>query len=166
MTHHRILAPADYRKMPWKNGGGQTFEIAVDPPGADLATFAWRVSVAAIERDGPFSSFPGVDRTLVLLDGSGMRLSGEGQAVELRAPYEPVTFSGEATLDCSLAEGPTRDFNLMIRRALASGEVRGRARRERGDRAGGGVCLLRRHRALPSASSRATRRSRWRPSTR
>jgi environmental stress-induced protein Ves len=123
MTHHRILAPADYRKMPWKNGGGQTWEIAVDPPGADLATFAWRVSVAAVDRDGPFSSFPGVDRTFVLLEGGGMRLSGEGQAVELRAPYEPVTFSGEAALECSLAEGPTRDFNLMIRRALASGVV-------------------------------------------
>lgn len=120
MSHHRVLAPADYRKMPWKNGGGQTWEIAVDPPGADLTTFAWRVSVAAIERDGPFSSFPGVDRTLVLLEGAGIRLHGAGEAVDLRTLYEPVTFSGEAALECSLADGPTRDFNLMVRRALAS----------------------------------------------
>jgi environmental stress-induced protein Ves len=123
MSHHRVLAPADYRKMPWKNGGGRTFEIAVDPPDADLSAFAWRVSVAEIDRDGPFSSFPGVDRTLVLLSGRGMRLSGAGEPVDLHAAFEPVTFAGEAALDCSLADGPTRDFNLMVRRALASGEV-------------------------------------------
>jgi len=123
MSHHRLLAPADYRKMPWKNGGGRTFEIAVGPPDADLNAFAWRVSVAEIERDGPFSSFPGVDRTLVLLSGHGMRLSGTGDAVDLRAMFEPVTFAGEAALECALADGPTRDFNLMVRRSLASGEV-------------------------------------------
>jgi len=121
---HRVLAPADYRRMPWKNGGGHTLEIAVEPPGADLAHFAWRVSIAAIERDGPFSSFPGVDRTLVLLAGNGMRLSGDGSTVELRTAYEPVTFAGEAALDCALADGPTRDFNFMVRRALASGSMR------------------------------------------
>jgi len=120
---HRVLAPGDYRRMPWKNGGGHTLEIAVDPPDADLAHFAWRVSIAAIERDGPFSSFPGVDRTLVLLSGNGMRLSGDGAPVELRTAYEPVTFAGEAALDCALAEGPTRDFNLMVRRAVVSGSV-------------------------------------------
>lgn len=121
---HRVLAPADYRRMPWKNGGGLTWEIAVHPPGADLAAFAWRVSVAEIRQDGPFSAFPGVDRTLVLLRGEGMRLSGEGEPVEMRTPYEPVTFSGEAAVDCTLTGGPTRDFNLMVRRDAACGEVR------------------------------------------
>jgi environmental stress-induced protein Ves len=120
---HRVLAPAEYRRMPWKNGGGHTVEIAVEPPGADLARFAWRVSVAAVERDGPFSPFPGVDRTLVLLAGNGMRLSGGGVAVELRMPFEPVAFAGEASLECALADGPTRDFNLMVRRELAQGTL-------------------------------------------
>lgn len=124
MSHHRLLAPADYRRMPWKNGGGVTWEIAVGPPDADLARFAWRVSVAEIARDGPFSTFPGVDRTLVLLHGDGMRLSGDGATVDLRTPYEPIRFAGEAALDCALRGGPTRDFNLMVRRAFGSGEVR------------------------------------------
>jgi environmental stress-induced protein Ves len=109
--------------MPWKNGGGKTLEIAAEPPGADLAEFAWRVSVAEIERDGPFSTFPGVERTLVLLSGGGMRLSGAGVAVELRIPYEPVTFAGEAAIECALADGPTRDFNLMVRRSKAAAEL-------------------------------------------
>jgi environmental stress-induced protein Ves len=124
MSRHRLLAPADYRRVPWKNGGGVTWEIAVGPPDADLAGFAWRVSVAEIARDGPFSSFPGVDRTLVLLRGDGMRLSGAGEPVDLRTPYEPIRFAGEAALDCALTGGPTRDFNLMVRRAFGSGEIR------------------------------------------
>ena len=39
--------------------------------------------------------FAGVDRTLVLLTGAGMRLAGDGQPLELRTPFEPVVFSGD-----------------------------------------------------------------------
>src|SRR5258707_14720415 len=76
MTNHRVLSPSDYRRMPWKNGGGHTHEIAAHPEGAGMAAFAWRVSIAEIAQDGPFSSFPGVDRTLVLLAGNGGRPGG------------------------------------------------------------------------------------------
>ena len=72
---YRLLTPADYRPMPWKNGAGRTTEIAAHPAGAALDAFAWRVSIADVERDGPFSRFPGIDRTIVLLDGAGMRLA-------------------------------------------------------------------------------------------
>ena len=120
---HHLLAPADYRRMPWKNGGGHTLEIATHPADADLASFAWRVSIADVTRDGPFSAFPGVERTLVLLAGRGMRLVGAGDPMDLMTPFEPVTFAGEASLHCTLSDGPTRDFNLMVRRASASGEV-------------------------------------------
>lgn len=115
----RVLGPADYRSMPWQNGGGRTTEIAVAPPGADLATFAWRVSVADVERDGPFSAFPGVDRTLVLLAGRGMRLSGPAGSTPLAAPMDVAKFAGEDELACALTDGPTRDFNLMVRRTAA-----------------------------------------------
>lgn len=109
--------------MPWKNGGGHTHEIAVHPEGAGTAAFVWRVSVAEVAQDGPFSRFPGVDRTLVLLAGNGVRLEGAGDPLDLRAPYEPVTFAGEAELDCVLTDGPVRDFNLMVRRDSATGEI-------------------------------------------
>jgi environmental stress-induced protein Ves len=123
MTSQRILSPADYRRMPWKNGGGHTHEIAVYPESAGMAAFAWRVSVAEVARDGPFSRFPGVDRTLVLLTGNGVRLEGSGTPLDLRIPYEPVTFTGDAEFDCVLTDGPVRDFNLMVRRDAATGEV-------------------------------------------
>ncbi len=119
----RLLQPADYVRMPWKDGGGQTTEIASHPPGATLAGFDWRVSIADVATDGPFSSFAGVDRTLVLLAGAGMRLAGASHATELRAPYEPYAFSGEDATSCALVDGPVRDFNLMVRRVRARGEV-------------------------------------------
>jgi hypothetical protein len=48
MTGQRVLSPADYRRMPWKNGAGRTTEIAVHPAGAALDAFDWRVSVADV----------------------------------------------------------------------------------------------------------------------
>lgn len=109
--------------MPWKNGGGVTVEIAAHPDCADLDDFVWRVSIAEVGRDGPFSRFPGVDRTLVLLEGAGMRLAGPGiEPIEVTADA-PIAFAGEAVVDCALLAGPVRDLNLMVRRATAEGAV-------------------------------------------
>jgi uncharacterized protein len=120
---HRLLQPADYARMPWKNGGGQTTEIAAHPVGASLADFAWRVSIAEITADGPFSGFAGVDRTLVLLSGFGVRLAGTAHKAELRVPYEPYSFSGDDETACVLVDGPVRDFNLMLRRTRVRGRI-------------------------------------------
>jgi len=123
MTTRCVLSPADYRRMPWKNGGGHTTEIATFPAGSDFASFVWRVSIAEVVQDGPFSTLAAVDRTLVLLAGDGMRLTGEGAPIELRAAFEPIEFSGDAPLHCSLLAGPVRDFNLMVRRGKARGNI-------------------------------------------
>jgi hypothetical protein len=119
----RLLKPADFRSMPWKNGGGRTTEIATHPPGAALDTFEWRVSLADVERDGPFSLFPGIDRTIVLLDGAGMRLHGVARETVLATPFAPHAFSGDEAIDCSLVAGSVRDFNAMFRRSQARGSV-------------------------------------------
>jgi len=120
---HRVLTPADYRSSSWKNGGGRTTEIASFPSGSGLDRFIWRVSVADVERDGPFSAFPAIERTLVLLQGAGLILAGVGEPLEVRAHYEPVKFAGDVALECTLFDGPVRDFNLMVRRKQASGEL-------------------------------------------
>jgi environmental stress-induced protein Ves len=120
---HRLLTPADYRRMPWKNGRGQTTEIASAPPGASLDTFDWRVSVADVTADGAFSRFPGIERTIALIAGGGMRLAIGGRDVELRAPFEPYTFDGSDDAHCALIGGPVRDYNLMVRRERARGVV-------------------------------------------
>ncbi len=116
MTPFRVLTPADFRPMPWKNGGGRTAEIAVRPEDAPPGGFDWRVSVADVERDGPFSDFPGVDRVLLLLSGRGMRLRGPGGDLDVREPFAPAAFPGEGAGLCTLHDGPVRDFNVMTRR--------------------------------------------------
>lgn len=120
---HRLVPPADYVRMPWKNGGGATAEILAHPAGATLADFDWRLSVAEVAADGPFSRFPGVDRILTLLSGGGVRLVGEARSTELRAAYDPHAFSGDDDIRCALIAGPVRDLNLMLRRGRARGNV-------------------------------------------
>jgi uncharacterized protein len=120
---HRLIAPGDARPMPWKNGGGRTTELAAAPPGSTLDDFSWRVSIADVERDGPFSPFPGVDRTIVLLRGDGMELAHAHGSITLAVPYEPWAFSGDEPVECRLVGGAVRDFNLMTRRRTARGAV-------------------------------------------
>jgi uncharacterized protein len=126
-----MLTPADYRRMAWRNGAGRTTEVASHPRGAALDGFDWRVSIADVVRDGPFSRFEGIDRTIALIAGVGMRLDGSGRSVELRAIGEPHAFSGDEAISCTLLAGAVRDFNLMLRR----GRCRGRLDAIRGEEA-------------------------------
>lgn len=113
----RILRAADHRRMAWKNGGGETVEIIVSPPAAGLDDFDWRISMARVERDGPFSAFPGIDRTLAVLDGEGLILDVEGRVpLALTARGEPVTFPADAPTTGRLVDGPITDLNVMSRR--------------------------------------------------
>ena len=123
MTTHRVISPSDYRRMPWKNGGGRTTEIAAHPPGAGFDAFVWRVSVADVTQSVPFSAFPGVDRTLVLLAGKGMHLAGEAPPSTCTRRSSPSSFRGDQAIMCTLVDGPVRDFNLMVRRGRARGAV-------------------------------------------
>jgi environmental stress-induced protein Ves len=117
----RVVRGDRLKAAPWKNGGGVTREIAAYPVGASLDTFVWRVSVADVERSGPFSQFPGIDRKLVLLSGAGMHLAqARGATHALMQPLAVASFDGEAALDAQLVDGATRDFNLMVRRDLAN----------------------------------------------
>jgi uncharacterized protein len=119
------IIPFDQLKaVPWKNGLGITRELAVEPAGATMETFAWRVSIADVDTASPFSTFPGIDRTIVLLEGAGftMVLDGEREHA-LITPLVPFAFPGEASVDVRLAGGATRDFNLMVRRGLASARL-------------------------------------------
>lgn len=114
--HRFSLAAAPCR--PWKNGGGETRELAVAPPGAGLDDFDWRISCAQVASGGPFSAFPGVDRSLAVLDGAGLRLDfAGGEAHALTADCAPLAFAGERAVEATLPAGPVGDFNLMTRRA-------------------------------------------------
>lgn len=123
-----LLRTRDYRRSRWKNDGGWTTEIASDPPpapGAGISVdFRWRVSIAEIERDGPFSTFPGIERDLLLLSGKGIELDINGIATQrLDQRFQHIHFAGEDAVDCHLLGGPTEDFNVMVRREQLLAEV-------------------------------------------
>ncbi len=81
----RLLAATDRIARPWKNGGGVTFDVLSFPENATLDTFAWRISIAEVASDGPFSRFEGIDRSTAILRGEGFRLVlGDGRAEDLR----------------------------------------------------------------------------------
>ena len=110
----RIIRSSDYATMPWKNGGGTTTEIAVFPPGADMATFEWRLSMARVERGGPFSLFPGVDRSIAILEGDGLTLAVEDEDdVCLDKALSPFPFPGDAAAGVEMVGGPVLDLKFF-----------------------------------------------------
>jgi environmental stress-induced protein Ves len=114
----RLLGPADCLRMPWKNGGGSTTQLAIAPPGAALDDFDWRISSAQVATAGAFSAFPGVDRSLAVLNDGALLLQPQGkQPTLLTADDAPFAFAGEQAIDAALPNGPVVDFNVMTRRA-------------------------------------------------
>ena len=105
--------------MPWKNGGGETVELLVHPPEAGLDHFDWRISMARVAADGPFSAFPDVDRTLTVLDGEGLALAIAGRdPVRLTPESPPLGFAADAPCAGRLLGGPVTDLNVMTRRGI------------------------------------------------
>lgn len=111
-----MLPRAGQRIIPWKNGGGVTREVIRYPSGSSLDNFEWRISVATVGTAGPFSAFPGVDRSLALIEGGGLLLSRHGRQATLTTRTPAFEFAGEERIDSCLAAGAVTDFNVMTRR--------------------------------------------------
>ncbi|MEU1328775.1 HutD family protein [Streptomyces sp. NPDC005865] len=134
-----VLRWDGFRSVPWKNGGGTTREVAsgvlrgtpaqrtpTDPApasGEPVDAFDWRVSVADVAAEGAFSSFPGVDRVITVVEGAGMVLTVDGMERKV-GPLGPFAFPGDAATDCRPAAGPVRNANVMTRRGRATAAVR------------------------------------------
>ena len=110
---------------PWKNGGGVTHEVARHPANAGLDLFDWRVSIARIASDGPFSAFAGVDRVITLLDGGGVHLTSDVGGIDHRldCALQPFAFPGDVSIQARLLAGESNDFNVMTRRAACRAHV-------------------------------------------
>ena len=118
MTMH-IKWMSELKKVPWKNGGGVTREIATGRRGEDLV---WRLSMADVASDGPFSKFNGLTRILTVIEGNGMELISHGGSQQ--ADYAvPVRFDGALEITSRLKDGPLRDLNLFFDPALCDGNV-------------------------------------------
>jgi environmental stress-induced protein Ves len=112
---------AGYRRVAWRNGGGQAMDIAVLPAATGSTDdFAWRVALAEIERDGPFSRYgKGIERIITLLNGDGFDLDFvEAPGIAVRESHMPARFRGEWTTGCRLQDGRCVVFNVMYDEAL------------------------------------------------
>ncbi len=106
--------------MPWANGLGTSYEIASDRNDADEWT--WRLAMAPVNEDGPFSRIECVNRSLAVVEGAGMTLSVDRKKLQCK-PMQVVRFRGDAVTDATLTDGPITDINLMVRRKEADGEM-------------------------------------------
>ncbi len=116
----RVQRFGEHRAMPWANGLGTSYEVASDRNVDGVWT--WRVAIAPVVLDGPFSVMPGVDRQLVVINGEGMTLSIDGEIVECH-PGQVVRFSGDSVTIARLVDGPVVDLGLMTVRGLVTGSM-------------------------------------------
>ncbi len=132
----RVLRFADYPVVPWRNGRGLTREIAASAvavaradaddagPALPAAGPSWRISMATVDDEVPFSSFPGSRRVLGVVDGEGIELTVEGRMRALHRGETFGPFPGEAPASAHPLDGPTLDLGLMIDPARARGDMR------------------------------------------
>ena len=106
--------------MPWANGRGTSYEIASNRNAEGFWT--WRLAMAPVNEDGPFSRVECVNRSLAVVEGAGMNLSVDRKNIRCE-PLQVVHFRGEAVTEAALIDGPILDINLMVRRKNATGTM-------------------------------------------
>lgn len=102
----RVVRSDDVAPQPWANGGGTTRELLVADDGA------WRVSLADVAGEGPFSTFPGRRRLLTVVEGTVLELL-VGEVSHVVEPQRPFAFSGDDAVVARLPEGPVRALNVV-----------------------------------------------------
>ncbi len=117
-----IIRFADVRPEPWRNGGGVTRELASHPKAASAqdGSWDWRVSIADVAKAGEFSTFPGMERVITIIDGELLLLTVDGAEHPLEK-YRPFRFSGEAASSATLPTGDIRDLNVIARAGAFKG---------------------------------------------
>ncbi len=116
-----VVRFAELAAVPWRNGGGLTREV-ISAGGSGPVGFDWRISIAEVSEPGPFSSFPGVDRIITVVDGEGLDLVIDG-VHHLLHLQEPFRFDGASQTSSSPLAGAVRDLNVMTRRDRMSATV-------------------------------------------
>ena len=123
MKPFKIYSPQSFQTLPWRNGLGSTVELLAETPNKNEA-FSWRLSIASVANDGPFSDFSGYDRTLLLLEGAGITLNKpNGSFKVLNSSFDYANFKGEDLIDATLHNGPIKDFNIMTLRSICTSSV-------------------------------------------
>lgn len=124
MSHPRVIRAADCPPTAWKNGGGTTRQLAVFPPGAGIDDFIWRISIAQVDKAGPFSVFPGIDRVLAVVRGTLRLALAPGEERVMTSLSAPHAFDGASGMFGEPLGGPVIDVNVMARRGRCAARMR------------------------------------------
>ena len=112
----KIIRKAELREGRWRNGMGVSWDIATDG-GAGRDDFGWRLAIARIDSDVPFSHYPQVDRIFTLIEGQGLNLDfADGRALAVDQPFVPHPYPCDVPTFCRLRDGPCRALNLFLKR--------------------------------------------------
>lgn len=125
MAQDQLITQAMFRRMPWKNGKGETLELMKLE---DESGIKFRISQAAVAQSGTFSDFSGLERHLVLIGGKGIRLSHQSEQGELTHhdllhELDIATFNGGDMTSSELIGGPIEDLNIMVRQTDTQAQV-------------------------------------------
>lgn len=112
----RLVRFEDLAVVPWRNGGGVTREVAAFHDPSAGADFLWRLSIATVNADGPFSNFAAIERTIAVLAGRGIALQLPDRTVSVTDDGDPFSFAGETPVHARVIDGETTDLNVMTRR--------------------------------------------------
>ena len=122
MVKYKFIPHTDFVQVPWKNGLGVTQEI--DKLNVDgKEGFVWRLSIAAVDKDGAFSHFEGYQRNISVLAGNGMTLDVDGKSSGVLRAFESYAFSGDADTSAVLVDGKISDFNLIYDPCFVNAKV-------------------------------------------
>ena len=113
----KVYRSEDFKHMSWKNGKGTTNELIRIPHPKNPEFFELRLSIAHMTESGPFSHYPGIERTIILLEGKGVVLDFVDEIkMHMNVIHKPIQFAGEAEIEGTLIDGAIRDFNIMAAR--------------------------------------------------
>ncbi len=120
---YMITSPSQFKTIPWKNGKGNTIELAINT-GASLDNFDWRISMADVVENGPFSDFSGYLRHLILIKGQSITLGHDDQGTDFLTQHlNYAKFLGSNKTTGILPAGPITDFNIITREHLYDVDV-------------------------------------------
>lgn len=118
-----IIQPTQFKTVPWKNGKGETVEMAINP-GGTLENFDWRLSMASVVEDGVFSNFTGYTRNLILIEGDGINLQHNDNKIDrLKNLLDVATFDGGNKTVGNLHTNEITDFNVIARTSAFHSKV-------------------------------------------
>jgi environmental stress-induced protein Ves len=109
----KIIPPGQFKTIEWKNGKGQTVELAIND-GGSLDAFDWRLSMAKVVENGFFSDFTGYQRHLILIEGDALTLQHDkARTHQLTDLLSFAAFDGANITHGILPGRSITDFNVI-----------------------------------------------------